>query len=196
MAKRSDDELKISHEAKEMIALAFEGAGGLPKLIQWAKTHSAAFYTQLYAKLIPLQLNAQSTLDVSVNIKGEEARQKLQSAFLALYEAERDDERAAIDARPAPLVTYTSSTRDADRATIDAERAAVVDTPASRAVDETKQNQNLENNGSPPTRGLRRDVTSYAHPVTAEPSTTAKYYDWMNNGGFGRSRWDNNGGMP
>lgn len=42
-------------EAKEALALAFEGIGGVPALIAWAETHREAFY-KLYAKLIPVEL--------------------------------------------------------------------------------------------------------------------------------------------
>jgi hypothetical protein len=73
MPKRIAGELKVSHEAREMIALAMEGMGGLDQLIKTANRSDSSrmtFYTQIYAKLIPLQLNAQSTLAVSVNAAG------------------------------------------------------------------------------------------------------------------------------
>lgn len=216
-------ERKITGEAKEMIALAFEGMGGLDQLIKTANRSDSmrmTFYTQIYAKLIPVHLNAQSTLDVSVNIKGEEARQKLQSAFLALYEAERDDERAAIEAGRAPLVTYSRvedpSPIDAGRATVSSEcgsidgrrgtedtrrgaddtrRGTPVDTSASTVADETKQNPKSRNVQESPGGGPRRVANTYAHPVGAasrELSTTEKFFEWSDNGGLSRSRWDNN----
>jgi hypothetical protein len=47
---------KVGQEAKEALALAFEGIGGVPALVAWAETHREAFY-KLYAKLIPVELN-------------------------------------------------------------------------------------------------------------------------------------------
>ncbi len=47
---------KFGQEAKEALALAFDGIGGVPALIAWAETHREAFY-KLYAKLIPVELN-------------------------------------------------------------------------------------------------------------------------------------------
>ena len=46
---------RIGLEAKEALALAFEGIGGVPELIRWATNHREAFY-KLYAKLIPIEL--------------------------------------------------------------------------------------------------------------------------------------------
>jgi hypothetical protein len=43
-------------EAKEALALAFEGIGGVPALVTWAESHREAFY-KLYAKLIPVELH-------------------------------------------------------------------------------------------------------------------------------------------
>jgi hypothetical protein len=47
---------KITREVKEAIALAFEGIGGLDRLIKWADKNPSIFYTQLYTKLIPVTL--------------------------------------------------------------------------------------------------------------------------------------------
>jgi hypothetical protein len=47
---------KLGLEAKEAIALAFQGIGGVPALTAWATTHREAFY-KLYAKLIPVELH-------------------------------------------------------------------------------------------------------------------------------------------
>jgi hypothetical protein len=62
---------KVTREAKEMIALAFEGAGGLPALIRWAKKKPDLFYSQLYTKLIPV------TVAGTVNAKIEDGNGQL-----------------------------------------------------------------------------------------------------------------------
>jgi hypothetical protein len=51
---------RFGQEAKEALALAFEGIGGVPALVSWAETHREAFY-KLYAKLIPVELNGSAT---------------------------------------------------------------------------------------------------------------------------------------
>jgi hypothetical protein len=50
---------RLGLEAKEAIALAFQGIGGVPALTAWAATHREAFY-KLYAKLIPVELHGSS----------------------------------------------------------------------------------------------------------------------------------------
>lgn len=50
---------KTTTLAKEAIALAAEGLGGTERLIEWAKEtpeNEKAFWTQLYSKLMPLQV--------------------------------------------------------------------------------------------------------------------------------------------
>jgi hypothetical protein len=51
---------KLGLEAKEAIALAFQGIGGVPALIVWAAAHREAFY-KLYAKLIPVELRGSAS---------------------------------------------------------------------------------------------------------------------------------------
>src|SRR5258707_11108985 len=62
---------RIGGEAKKMFAYAFEGIGGLKRLIEEADQHPWEFY-KLYSKLIPIQVMGKVDLDVSIN--GEEAR--------------------------------------------------------------------------------------------------------------------------
>lgn len=53
---------KTTRLAKEAIALAAEGLGGTDRLIEWAKEEAQnerAFWTQIYTKLLPLQVNAE-----------------------------------------------------------------------------------------------------------------------------------------
>jgi hypothetical protein len=48
--------------AKEAIAIAAEGLGGVDRLIEWAKEepkNESAFWTSIYTKLLPLQVNAE-----------------------------------------------------------------------------------------------------------------------------------------
>ena len=52
---------KTSALAKEAIAMAAEGLGGVPRLITWAQEDPAnerAFWTQMYTKLVPVQVGA------------------------------------------------------------------------------------------------------------------------------------------
>lgn len=50
---------KTSQAAKDAIALAFTNLGGVDALVTWAQeseTNKRAFYTQVWPKIVPLQL--------------------------------------------------------------------------------------------------------------------------------------------
>lgn len=52
---------KTTQLAKDAIAMAAEGLGGVPRLIAWAQEdpgNEKAFWTQMYTKLVPLQVGA------------------------------------------------------------------------------------------------------------------------------------------
>lgn len=60
---------KSTQIAKDAIAMAAEGLGGTQRLIAWAKEdakNEAAFWTTIYPKLLPLQVNADVQADVKV----------------------------------------------------------------------------------------------------------------------------------
>jgi hypothetical protein len=64
---------KTTKLAKEAIALAAEGLGGTDRLIEWAKEdpkNESAFWTSIYTKLLPLQVNAdiQGKLDNNLTV--------------------------------------------------------------------------------------------------------------------------------
>lgn len=51
---------KTTQAAKDAIALAAEALGGAERLVDWAKEDPAnerAFWTSIYTKLLPLQVN-------------------------------------------------------------------------------------------------------------------------------------------
>jgi hypothetical protein len=59
---------KTTTAAKDAIALAFEGLGGTQRLIDWAKEepeNERAFWTSIYPKLLPLQVNGELTSTVT-----------------------------------------------------------------------------------------------------------------------------------
>lgn len=45
---------KTTVAAKEALALAFEGVGGVPALIDWARANQTEFY-KLWSKLLPIK---------------------------------------------------------------------------------------------------------------------------------------------
>jgi hypothetical protein len=60
MGRRRGAVNKISAEARELIAEAFKRLGGVNGLIEWAQKsdkHMTAFYTKMYMKLVPAQMN-------------------------------------------------------------------------------------------------------------------------------------------
>lgn len=54
--RRPGSKNRFGQEAKEAFALAFDGIGGVPELIKWARINKETFY-KLYSKLIPVELN-------------------------------------------------------------------------------------------------------------------------------------------
>jgi hypothetical protein len=87
----------MDDEAKNIIAKIFDGAGGMDAAIRWAKNNRSTFYTTMFTKLIPVQLNAKADITV---VSGEEARRKLQSAFLALVTAEQSGQAGEVRSTP------------------------------------------------------------------------------------------------
>ena len=52
---------RVTVECKRAFAMAFEGLGGVPKLIAWAQENQTEFY-KLYARLIPVELSGSVTV--------------------------------------------------------------------------------------------------------------------------------------
>lgn len=96
---------KITGEAKQMIALAFEGMGGLKKLIAWGEKNPSLFYTQVYTKLIPLQV--QGKLDIKTEDNGS-AVAALERIILGIRAARLTDSRLA----EAPVIIDSERVRD------------------------------------------------------------------------------------
>ena len=48
---------KLTTAAREVFALAFDGAGGLTEFVKWAKANRTEFY-KLYSKTIPLDVTS------------------------------------------------------------------------------------------------------------------------------------------
>lgn len=47
---------KTTAEAKEAIAMAFEGIGGQKAFEAWAKENQSVYYGQIFPKLLPVQV--------------------------------------------------------------------------------------------------------------------------------------------
>lgn len=61
---------KTTQAAKDAIALAAEGLGGSDRLLSWAQEDPAnerAFWTNIYPKLLPLQLSGEGGGPVNMN---------------------------------------------------------------------------------------------------------------------------------
>lgn len=58
-----DSPAKLTRDAKAAIQLAFEDLGGLERLVGWANApgNLGAFYTQIWAKIIPKDVKAEVT---------------------------------------------------------------------------------------------------------------------------------------
>jgi hypothetical protein len=184
-------EPEFNGEAKQAIALAFQGIGGLKALTAWARTHRAAFYQTIYTKLLPLQVSSHARVDVKVQHDGEQARQKLHDAFMRILEERRDDAGRS----PIGQVTYTRidndaagdappSAGDGGPSTGGARPATMGDDPASRADDLISNSNHPQHEGSPLCGGPSADRKTYAQPVSAaprEPTTTELFFEYNNN---------------
>ena len=63
---------KVTASAKQMIEQAAEQLGGLERLVAWAKEapeHEKVFWSQMYPKLLPLQVNADVTANTFSRIE-------------------------------------------------------------------------------------------------------------------------------
>lgn len=63
---------KVTASAKEMIQRAAEELGGLERLVSWAQEapeNEKAFWSQMYPKLLPLQVNADVTANTFSRIE-------------------------------------------------------------------------------------------------------------------------------
>jgi hypothetical protein len=156
----------MDDEAKHIIAEIFDGAGGLDAAIKWAKNNRSTFYTTMFTKLLPLTLNAK----VNVNVSGEEARRKLQSAFLAL-EAAADAAEGTIDD-----VSYSHAAAD-----VEMQPAPARSTP-QLAYEQPHSNERA---APAPPRAADRPTPPPSNPVqpATEPNSTTLYYEWMNGAG-------------
>lgn len=56
---------KTTTAAKEAFALAFDGIGGVPALIEWAEENRSDFF-KLYARLIPVELSGEVKARITV----------------------------------------------------------------------------------------------------------------------------------
>ena len=63
---------KTTHTAKEAISLAAEMLGGVNRLVEWAKEapeNEKAFWSSVYPKLLPLQVNADLAVSGALEFK-------------------------------------------------------------------------------------------------------------------------------
>jgi hypothetical protein len=186
MKQKETPMVEFNGEAKHAIAMAFEGMGGLRKFINWARTHPMVFYTQIYTKLIPMTLNANAT--VNVRVTADEERAAIRNAFMRVIDAQKREE-ARPETPAANVVTGVTYTRTT--AAVEPEPPAPPrSTPHLVTPDAAPQSPK----GTPATEALtpraareRAMAPSYPPPISnGEPSTTEKYLNWANAGGWGR----------
>lgn len=76
---------KLNQQAKEAIAVAADGLGGTDRLIAWAKEdpkNEAAFWTSIYPKLIPLQVNGNHHVETVDRTRLlQEAEERVRAVF-------------------------------------------------------------------------------------------------------------------
>jgi hypothetical protein len=81
---------KTTASVREAIALAFDGIGGVPALIRWARRNRDPFYTRMLTRLLPTQV------DSSVYMHGmptlEESRQRMRQIIGVIAPELKDDD--------------------------------------------------------------------------------------------------------
>lgn len=55
---------KATQNAKEAFQLAFEGLGGVPAFIEWARKNQTDYY-KLYSKVLPLDVKVAGSMNVN-----------------------------------------------------------------------------------------------------------------------------------
>jgi hypothetical protein len=186
---------EINSEAKRAIALAFEGMGSLPKLINWARTHPMEFYTQVYIKLLPYTVEAK--IDATIN-SGEQARAKLQDAFQRLIASRTIDAVVNPPPLPEPPQIRRAIERD-DCVVIDEPKATGFQDPRADAEAKPPFVATVDNASATPPNDAAAEARrramepSYRPPImntaAAEQDSTALFYDYYNNGGGKRLWW-------
>jgi hypothetical protein len=78
-------------DAKEVLMAAFNDIGGIKALVAWARTHRATFYTQLFTKLLPLEMNTQHDVNVKVTDSREATIAHLMDKFDRKLRAREDN---------------------------------------------------------------------------------------------------------
>jgi len=62
---------KTTHTAKEAIALAAEGLGGVERLVVWCKedpVNERSFWSTIYPRLLPLQVSGEDGGPIDMNL--------------------------------------------------------------------------------------------------------------------------------
>lgn len=205
----------MKEEARHIIAKIFEGVGGIEAAIKWAKNNRAVFYTQLYAKLIPMTIGGQ--INASVESDAATAALALEGALMRVI-ASRKDEAAAvvieheprakervinpqaadgrpqtagrrpqtIDGRPqSPTAKPAAAPRAVERV-INPEPAAAAPASADNVV--TPRLEALT-----PEQAKQRAMAPLPQPTRNEPSATELFYEYH---GTRRLWWGPVGGSP
>lgn len=81
--------MKEQIDVPKALAEVFKRLGGIAEMAKWAKSHKTFFYNH-YVKMLPTQVAAQVDVHATVH-DADEARQKLQTAFMNLIRARQED---------------------------------------------------------------------------------------------------------
>lgn len=62
---------KLTVETKEAIKMAFEGIGGVPNLVRWARENEGPFYERVWTKLLPLEVTGKNGGPVRLSFENQ-----------------------------------------------------------------------------------------------------------------------------
>jgi hypothetical protein len=181
---------ELPPDFRKIFATVFENIGSVKSLTQWAKTHKTIFYSSMF-KTLPQQIDS----TVTHRVDGDEARQKLQSAFLALINAERQREGRdrlgqdrEISKTPVIIDNVQAPAPQPPERTVPQLVAAKPAPPDDGITKPPKPDVTTTRHVTPAEARERAAAPMFPTPPSNEPSTTEQALAWM--GGKGRMRWE------
>lgn len=67
---------QATRDMRATIEETFDRAGGVPALVRWAKRNPGLFYTKIWAKLLPKDVNVSGTLTLEDLVAGSMEKEK------------------------------------------------------------------------------------------------------------------------
>jgi hypothetical protein len=174
-------------EAKDAVAETFQRLGGVKAMVAWAKKNHSAFFS-MYAKLIPLSLNANATVDHKHSVENDEALQRaLVDGLARVIEARRQNR----DEGKAVVLDNVGGIHDgqrwitADERGLESRDVPSFEQPSPQQPADPAPGDGVTPRPKPDVEQRRAAPDANVVPLHREPDATERYIEWSNNGGDG-----------